>query len=617
MFRGECYNPAGRPGPKVFRQEIDELSGSLRAALERFGVPVPETIDWVPTPFHGEWAIGTAACFQAAAAEARQGRRDNVPDRAQQLAQELAGALRVPAAFQRIRAAKGYLNAFFDTAAYAAQVVDAAVAQGAEYGRGPAKAERVMVEYAQPNTLHSFHVGHLRNAVLGETLARLFEFSGYPTTRASYPGDIGLGVITCLWAYQRFYQGQEPEGIHERGRWIAEIYTQAHALLAPRPDETTEQAALRQTYAAEVRDMYRRWDAGDPQVRELWQRTRQWSLDELADILRLLDIRMDVFFFESEADAPAKDIVEELVRRGVAEDERATGGPVLVRIDEKLGLAKEKYRTAVLLRQDGTTLYLAKDLALARQKFEKYGVDRSVYVVDARQSLHLQQAFKILELYGFPQASRCYHLEYGFVSLPEGAMSSRRGNVVYFKDVLDEAERRVHQIIAEKNPELPAERRGEVSRTVGLGALIYAMLSVDNRKDIVFEWDRALSFEGQTAPYIQNAHVRANSILRRAGELPAQASFRYALAPEETELIDRVSRFPETVHRAAEDYKPLLLANYAYELARAFHTFYHEVPVIQAPDSETRAARLRLTAAARQALANSLRLLAVRAPEVM
>ncbi|HEX9681207.1 MAG TPA: arginine--tRNA ligase, partial [Anaerolineales bacterium] len=564
-----------------------------------------------------EWAVGTAACFQAAAAEARLGRGDSVPARAQQLAQELASSIRIPAAFHRIQAQKGYLNAFFDTSAYAAQVVDAAVGHGAEYGRGAAKAERVMVEYAQPNTLHSFHVGHLRNAVLGETLARLFEFSGYPTIRASYPGDIGLGVITCLWAYQRFHQGQEPDGIHERGRWIAEIYTEAHGLLEPRENETPDEAARRQGYAAEVREMYRRWDAGDPEVRELWLRTRQWSLDELADILRMLDIHMDVFFFESEADAPAKEIVEELVRRGIAEDERASAGPVFVRIDEKLGLAKEKYRTAVLLRQDGTTLYLAKDLALARQKFEKHGVDRSVYVVDVRQSLHLQQAFRILELYGFPQASRCYHLEYGFVSLPEGAMSSRRGNVVFFKDVLDEAERRVHQIIAEKNPDLPVERRGEVSRTVGLGALVYAMLSVDNRKDIVFEWDRALSFEGQTAPYIQNAHVRANSILRKAGDLPAQAAFRYPLTPEEIELIDRVSRFPEVVHQAAENYKPLLMANYAYDLAKAFHAFYHEVPVIQAADADTRAARLRLTAASRQALANSLRLLAVRAPEVM
>ncbi|MEX2030258.1 MAG: arginine--tRNA ligase [Anaerolineales bacterium] len=601
----------------MFQQEITLLSASVRAAFDRLGVPAPESLEWVPTPFRGNWAIGTAACFQAAAAEARLGRAQNVPARATELAESVVPLVDLPAAFQRIKAANGYLNASFDTSTFASKVVDEAIGLGTAYGRGAPQSERVMVEYAQPNTHHSFHIGHLRNAVLGESLARLFEFSGYPVIRASYPGDIGLGVITCVWAYLRFHNGLEPEGIHERGRWLAKIYHEAHALLTAQENETPEQAALRQKYEAEVRETYRRWDSGDPEIREVWQRTRQWSLDELADILEMLDIHMDVFFFESEADAPAKEIVEDMVRRGLAEDERAAGGPVLVRIDEKLGLAQEKYRTAVLLRQDGTTLYLAKDLALARLKFEKYGVDRSVYVVDSRQSLHLQQAFKILELYGFPQAARCHHLAYGFVSLPEGAMSSRRGNVVFFRDVLEEADQRVLTIIAEKNPDLPEALRTDVARTVGLGALNYAMLSVDNRKDIVFEWERALNFDGQTAPYIQNAHVRANSILRKAGELPRQAQFDYSLTPEEIELVDRVSRLPEVVRQAAEDYKPLILANYAYDLAKSFHGFYHEVPVLTTAEPEIRAARLRLIAACRQTLANALWLLAVRAPEVM
>jgi arginyl-tRNA synthetase len=345
-------------------------------------------------------------------------------------------------------------------------------------------------------------------------------------------------------------------------------------------------------------------------------RTRQWSLDELADILRMLDIHIDVFFFESEAEEPAKAIVQELIRRGIAQDERPEG-PVIVRIDEKLGLKKEKYRTAVVLRSDGTTLYLTKDLALARLKFEQHHVDRSLYVVDFRQSLHFQQAFKILELYGFPQAAKCYHLPHGFVTLPEGAMSARKGNLVLIKDVADEARRRVLDVIAEKNPSLSAEEREEVAGKVGLGALIYAMLSVDNAKHIVFDWDSALSFDGQSAPYIQNAHVRANSILRKAGGFPEEASFDHELDPLEVELTDLISRFPGTVQQAALEYKPLLMANYAYDLARVFHAFYHAVPVIQSESAAARDARLRLTAAARQTLANSLRLLAIQAPAVM
>jgi arginyl-tRNA synthetase len=441
------------------------------------------------------------------------------------------------------------------------------------------------------------------------------EFAGFPTIRASYPGDIGLGVITCMWAYQRFHRGEEPRGVHARGQWMLKIYSEATALLTPREGETPEQAAQREAYEAERREMYRLWDAGDPTVRELWRRTRQWSLDELADILALLDIEIDVFFYESEADEPAKAIVEELIRTGLAEDERPAG-PVIVRIDDKLGLKKEKYRTAVVLRSDGTTLYLTKDLALAKQKFEQFRADRSIYVVDVRQSLHFQQAFKILELMGFPQASKCYHLAYGFVSLPEGAMSARKGNVVLFMDVLEEAERRVLKVIAEKNPDLPTEQRGAVARQVGLGALAYALLSVDNTKDIVFDWDSALSFDGQTAPYIQNAHVRANSILRKAGDVPPEPSSYAPQEQLEIELIDWVSRFPAAVQQAASEYKPLLMASYAYDLARTFHGFYHAVPVIQA-EEPARSARLRLVAAVRQTLANALRLLDIAAPEVM
>ncbi|MCX6070274.1 MAG: arginine--tRNA ligase, partial [Chloroflexi bacterium] len=549
------------------------------------------------------------------AAEARAGKGVRVPERAEALARELASRLIPPHGFTRLQAEKAYLNAFLDPATFASRVVETCLQQGEGFGRGQPRPERVMVEYAQPNTHHSFHIGHARNALLGESLARLVEFAGFPTIRASYPGDIGLGVITCMWAYQRFHLGQEPQGVHARGQWMLKIYSEATALLAPREGESSEQAAQREAYEAERREMYRLWDTGDPAVRELWRRTRQWSLDELQDILALLDIKIDVFFYESEADEPAKAIVEDLIRRGVAEDERPAG-PVIVRIDEKLGLKKEKYRTAVVLRSDGTTLYLTKDLALAKQKYEQFHVDRSIYVVDVRQSLHFQQAFKILELMGFPQASKCHHLAYGFVSLPEGAMSARKGNVVLFMDVLEEAERRVLKVIAEKNPDLPTEQRGAIARQVGLGALAYALLSVDNAKDIVFDWDSALSFDGQTAPYIQNAHVRANSILRKAGDLPPQTSTYSPQEQLEIELIDWISRFPAAVQQAALEYKPLHMASYAYDLARAFHGFYHAVPVIQA-DEPARSARLRLVAAARQTLANGLRLLDIAAPEVM
>jgi arginyl-tRNA synthetase len=367
--------------------------------------------------------------------------------------------------------------------------------------------------------------------------------------------------------------------------------------------------------------MYRKWDAHDPYVRELWRITREWSLEEFRDILRLLDVNMDVWFYESEVDEPSKAIVEELVQKGIAEDERPAG-PVIVKIDEKLGLTKEKYRTMVILRSDGTSLYSTKDLALAKQKFEQYHVDRSIYVVDFRQSLHFQQVFKILELWGFPQAAKCYHLSYGYVTLPEGAMSARRGRVVLLKDVADEAVKRVLAVESERSGNIPEAEREEIARQIGLGALTYSILSVDNNKDIVFNVDEALSFDGRTGPYIQNAHVRANSILRKSNVASQMSDLRpstfdYELTKHEIELIEQISRFPATVQQAANEYRPLIMASYAYELANAFHSFYHAVPVLQSEMEEMKIARLQLVAAARQVIATSLRLLDIQAPDVM
>ncbi|MBC8331755.1 MAG: arginine--tRNA ligase [Anaerolineae bacterium] len=600
----------------MFETEQNAIAAQIQQYCTENDIPAPQEFQWKPIPFSGGWGISTSF-FQVAAQEARSGKKVVVPQRAQEIAQSVAKQLGTPRGFERVEAVNGYLNLYFAASDVSRRVVDSVLETGANFGRGVKKNERVMVEYAQPNTHHSFHIGHYRNAILGEALARMVEFAGYDTIRASYPGDIGLGVITVVWAYDKFYKGQEPQDIHVRGQWLLNLYVEATNLLTPKENETPEEIAQREVYEAERRDLYRRWDAGDEYVRNLWLETREWSLEELRDILHLMDIDIDVWFYESEVDEPSKAIVEELVEKGIADDERSQDGAVIVKIDEKLGLKKEKYRTNVILRNDGTSLYLTKDLALAKDKFEKYHVDRSLYVVDVRQSLHFQQAFKILELWGYEQAKKCYHLGYGFVSLPEGAMSARRGRVVLFKDVADEATRRVLEESRKKNPDMPEEQRQEVALQIGLGALAYAMLSVDNNKDIIFDINEALSFEGHTGPYIQNAHVRASSILRKAGMIPEEASFDYPMEAHEIELIETISRFPEVVQQAAEEYRPLVLATYAYDLAAAFHSFYHVVPVLQTKSETVRQARIRLIAAAKQTIANALRLLGIRSPEVM
>ena len=599
------------------RQSIEERIKTY--AAERGILLAP--LKWTAIPFAGEWGMA-ASFFQTAADEARAGRGNGqpVPQRANELAQQVREHLGSIPGISRLEAVKGYLNIYFETSEYARRVVDEVLKRGAEFGRGEAKTDRVMIEYAQPNTHHSFHIGHARTALLGESLARIMQLAGFETIRASYPGDIGLGVITILWAYDKFYKGQEPEGVHERGQWLLKIYAEATALLEPKEGETPEEKVRREGYDLERREMYRKWDAGDPYVRELWLETREWSLEELRDILEMLGIHIDVWFYESDVDEPSKAIIEELIQRGIADDERAQGGPVIVKIDEKLGLKKEKYRTAVVLRNDGTSLYLTKDLALAKVKFEQYQVDRSIYVVDFRQDLHFQQAFKILELMGFPQASKCFHLSYGYITLPEGAMSARKGRVVLFKDVADEAVRRVLAVESEKSGDIPAGEREKIASQIGLGALAYSILSIDNHRDIVFQMDEALSFDGRTGPYIQNAHVRANSILKKAGVRTVDlkpAAFDFELSKHEIELIELIAKFPAAVEQAANEYRPLVMASYAYDLANTFHSFYHAVPVTQAETEKMRAARLRLVAAARQVIANALNLLVIDAPEVM
>ncbi len=379
-------------------------------------------------------------------------------------------------------------------------------------------------------------------------------------------------------------------------------------------------------HAREIKELFGRWEARDPELVALWEKTRQWSLEDFGRIYRQLGVDFEVWFYEHEVEESGKEIVEDLVRAGIAEDLRPSG-PVLVHIDEKLGLEEPRYRTLIVLRSDGTSLYSTKDLALARTKFEKYHVDRSIYVVDAGQSLYFQQIFKVLELWGFPQAGKCFHLAYEIVRLPGGKMSSREGSVVFYDDFYGEALRRARESVDSKRseeqfsdlPDLDESRRREVADAVALGAMKYGMLAVDNNKPILFDFEKALSFEGQTAPYIQYAHARACRILEKGGAAEGQPAGSYEgleVNDSEVNLLEVLAGFPQQVQRAAREYKPLLIAVYLFELAKSFADFYRDCPVIQAEEG-VRAARLGLVDATRQVLANGLGLLGIPAPRYM
>jgi arginyl-tRNA synthetase len=592
----------------MFAAEQQEIEARILAYCRQAGLPDPGRLAWNPVPFAGEWGISTSF-FQLAALEARlkpvpASARPPVPQRAQEIAAAVAQTLGMLPGFIRVEAVKGYLNLYYAPGEFTRRVVDIVLQKGADYGRLARTGERVMVEFSNPNTHKAFHVGHLRSAILGDVICRILDFAGYDVVRANYFGDIGLHVIKWLWNYMKYHAGEKPAG--DITRWMGNLYAEASRRLEEDPE-----------LEAEVRLVYARWDRHDPAVVDLWRETRQWSLDGFAGLYQQLGIPFDRLYGNSDAEEPGKKVVEELIARGIALDERPAG-PVIVRIDELLGLKKEKYKVLVVLRSDGTALYATEDLALAGLKFSEYDLARSIYVVDVRQSLHFQQVFKVLEIAGYPWATRCMHLSYELVNLPGNVvMASREGTIVLLEDLLREATQRAYQVVQEKNPDLEEAAKKDVAHAVGLGALKYPMLARDNTKFVTFDWESALDFNGQAAPYIQYAHVRANSILKRMDEpLPGSATPQYDLHPTEVQLVDLISRFPAEIQHAAQEYKTLHITNLAYELARAFNDFYNQCPVLKA-DPGVREARLRLVAASRQAIANALGVLGIIAPDAM
>jgi arginyl-tRNA synthetase len=741
----QSKSAGGSVGDGIVGQEAQAARAAIATALTEIGMAPPARgIDLRPVPFAGTWGVATSVCHAIAGdlvetelaasgalaglskKEAKQKASETTRARAQELAETIATRVRRSNGFPRVEAANGFVNIYFDANVVASHLIGEVLRRGPDYGKGAPKTERVMVEHSQPNTHKVFHVGHLRNTCLGIAVSNILSAAGYPVMQATYPGDIGMHVIKCLWCYERFHKGEEPADPLLRGRWLAQVYAESDARLeyrkevlalfhllaqedqvfvaaidrllkylwrknthgediayllgrfthaqeikddllreedvivkfwpivgdqlrdevvnqkpyvpvegVPEPTTTPEERLARweeldrhidwwmkvPRWREEVRETFQRWERQDPELVRLWEETREWSLADFRRIFAELGAHFDVWFYESEVEQSGKDVVQELLDKGIAE---ISDGLPVVKIDEKLGLEKETYRTMPILRSDGTSLYATKDLSLTKRKFEEYAIDRAVWVVDVRQSLYFQQVFKVLELLGFEQARKAHHLGYEIVALPEGVISSRKGNVPVYDDIRDLVLARAREIIEEKNPELAPESKERVARQVGIGSLKYAMLARDNNKVVIFDLEEALSFDGHAAPYLQYAHARACRILEHAGGQGDRRSNGQSglaldfedLKPEELGLLQQIATLPEEVQRAAEQYRPLLIANYAYELAKRFNDFYHACPVIHSPEP-VRTARLALVDATRTALANSLALLGIEAPEEM
>lgn len=486
-----------------------------------------------------------------------------------------------------------YLNFFVNPAVFGKKVLMEIAKDKEKYGSRKPTKEKIMLEYSQPNTHKEFHIGHARNALLGSALVRLFRTVGHKVVPVSYMGDIGAHVAKCLWALEKFHQHDElPEN---KGKYLGKIYTEGSQKVEANPD-----------FKKEVDEIQQKLENGDKKWLALWKKTRQWSLDEFAQIHKILDCKFDHIFYESEVEKPGKKIVQALFDKGLAEK---SAGAVIINLE------KYKLKNFLLLKSDGSSLYSTKELALAELKFKKYKIDKSFVVVDNRQSFYFQQYFKTMELMGFDKTM--VHIPYDFVTLKDGAMSSRKGNIIVFEDFY-------HQILERAAAETEKRHRNwdnkkiqETGRKIALAAIKFNMLKVGNDSVIVFDVDEALSFDGFSGPYLQYTVSRINSVLKKVKPgLGGETDWAKLTGEVERELILKLAEYPEIVKDSAEIYQPSNIARYLFELAKLFSTFYQSVPILHSPLG-TQKARLALVKAVKQVITNGLEILGLETMEEM
>jgi len=480
------------------------------------------------------------------------------------------------------KAEGGYLNFYIDWKFFGQGLLESI---DEKYGKGNEK-EKFLIDTFNLNPYKPVHIGHLKNASLGDSIRRILEFDGNKVTTITFMGDVGTHIAKWLWYYNKFYKGEVPRS--DISRWAGEIYADA-----------TKKIEEKEEYEKEVQEVNRKLDIREPALTKQWKELRDLFFEDFMRIAKELDLRLDDHMPESMADEPGKKFVMKFFNAGKL---KKSDGAIVI------DLQKYNLGVFILLKTDGTALYSTKDLWLFELKRKKYKFDKSLYVVASEQDYHFKQVFKTLELLGVPEWEKAYHVSHGMVKLKEGKMSSRHGTVVLYEDVRDEAVKRVLKIIEEKNPELP--NKEVAAKKIALGALKFAMLSVENSRDIVFDWERVLDFEGRSGPYLQYTYARACGILRDAS-LPKKFDAKLLADEAEVALMKKIAQFPNAVAAAAKDYSPHIIANYDIELAQAFNTFYNKLSVLKAETPALKNARLKLVDAARTVLKSGLQLLGI------
>ncbi len=565
------------PFVKEIVQQLVGLSGVPSETLTRL-IEVP------PDPDLGDYAL---PCFSLAKTLRK------APNR---IAEELAGQLNVGGRISEARAVGPYVNFFVRPASFVQAVLSKVLAEGRDYGRADVgKEKRVVIDFSHPNVAKPFGIHHLRSTVIGNALRNIFRVLGYEVIGINHLGDWGTQFAKLIAAWKRWGKGELTEGVINV-EMLLDLYVRVH-------EEIEDDPAVEE----EARNWLRRLEDGDPETRRMWQVCVNVSLKEFERIYDMLGITFESVAGESFYQDKIPETLKRLEARGLTQ---ISEGATIV------DLQAWDMPPFMALRSDDATLYATRDLAAAEYRWETYRFDRMLYVVDLAQSLYFKQLFKVLELMGHKWDDRCVHVLFGRLRFKDRTMSTRRGQIVFLEDVLNKAVDLTRAIIDEKNPNLPDKE--QVAREVGIGAVIFADLDSRRARDVVFDWEEVLNFNGETGPYVQYTHARYSSVLRNSGRAlpPSDVDFSLLTEPETLAVVKCLEQFPARIERAAETYEPSIIATYLIDLCTVANRFYNTRRVIL-EDAPLTSARVALVYAITTVLAAGLDLLGMKAPKQM
>lgn len=512
---------------------------------------------------------------------------------------------------------KGFLNIVLSDAYWISLLNEKIAAR--DFGTFPSNGKKLMVEYSSPNTNKPLHLGHIRNNLLGYSVAEILKAYGYEVVKANLVNDRGIHICKSMLAWQKFGTGETPEstglkGDHLVGKYYVifdkEYKKEIDSLRATGQSE--EEAKKNAPLMKEAQAMLQKWEAGDEEVITLWRTMNGWVYAGFERTYKQLGVDFDKYYYESDTYLLGKDIIQEGLDKGVffKKDDHS------VWID----LTDEGLDQKLVLRGDGTSVYITQDLGTAQLKYDEFKMDESIYVVGNEQDYHFKVLFLILKKLGKTWADGLFHLSYGMVDLPSGKMKSREGTVVDADDLMAEMVRTAQERTEElgKTEGLPEDAKAELYNTIGMGALKYFLLKVDPKKRLLFDPNESVDFQGHTGPFIQYTHARIKSVLSKAefesGHSLAAVS---SISSYERDLIQQLGAFPEVIEASAQEFSPAQLANYIYEVAKLYNKFYHEESILKAEDNEVKNFRLHLSSAAAKVIARGMALLGIDVPERM